>query len=118
MAGCGRKEKEKDKMNEKLIKIKHDKLNAFDNVIQLAIELLPNSSPNVFELIQTAFTEYEKQEDEEHKFVKKHSPKDYTLLYILFTSKTIADIYWALPEEVKTLWNAVPELKEWKEEFR
>jgi hypothetical protein len=116
MADSGRKEK--DKMNEKLIKIKHDKLNAFDNVIRLAMELLPNSSPNVFELMQTAFTKYEKLENEEHKFVKKHSPKDYTLLYILFTHKTIADIYWALPAEVKELWNAVPALDSWRREFR
>jgi hypothetical protein len=105
-------------MNPKLMQIKQQKIAAYDRVIQLATTLLPNSSPYTFELLYSAFKAYEKLENEEHRAVKKHSPEHYNLLYLLFTHKTIADIYWRLPVPIRGLWMQVPELKAWKAKHR
>ena len=105
-------------MKQRLIKIKNQKIAAFDKVVALAAALLPLNSPYAFELIYTAFADYEKLENEEHRSVKKHSPEHYNLLYLLFTSKTIADVWWRLPVPMRGLWNSVPELKAWKAKYR
>jgi hypothetical protein len=100
------------------MQLKQAKIVAFDKVVRLATTLLPLNSPYAFELIHTAFKEYEKLENEEHKSVKKLAPEHYNLLYLLFTSKTIADIYWRLPVPIRGLWMQVPELKAWKAKYR
>jgi hypothetical protein len=105
-------------MNPKLMQLKQAKLASFDKVVRLATELLPNSSPYTFELLYSAFKEYEKLENEEHKSVKKYSPEHYNLLYLLFTSKTIADVWWRLQVPIRGLWMQVPELKAWKGKYK
>jgi hypothetical protein len=103
---------------EKLIQLKEEKMAAFQRVVDQATELLILNSPRTFELLYTAFKEYEKLENIERLFVKKHSRKDYTLLYQLFIIKTIADVWWRLPVPIRGLWNSVPELKAWKARYR
>ena len=105
-------------MNPKLMQIKQAKIAAFDKVVALATTLLPNSSPYTFELLYSAFADYEKLAKAEDDFVWKHAREGYTYMYVLLTNKTIADVWWRLTVPIRGLWMQVPELKAWKSKFR
>jgi hypothetical protein len=114
----GNKGKEKTKdMNPKLMQVKQTKLAAFDRVVVLATELLQLNSTRTFEIIYTAFAEYEKLAKAEDDFVWKNAREGYTYMYALMMNKTIADVWWRLPVPIRELWMSVPELKAWKDKY-
>jgi len=94
------------------------RVEAFKYVKDIAVFALTNGSTRAFQLIWYAFQDYEKRLMEADHYIKKHFREHYTLFYVLFTHKTITDAYWDLTPQVKDLWDAVPELKGWREKYR
>jgi hypothetical protein len=106
------------RINERLSKIQNEKMAAYRHVKHMTTELLSQQSPDVYEKIYKAFTEFKKLEDREERYVRRFFPDQYRPSFLLINDKKITDVYWDLPEEVKELWKAVPALDSWRREFR
>lgn len=105
-------------MNEKLKKIIMEKRQAYDHVKDMTFNLLNLRTPFAFKYIWQAFKEYERQARREDRYIWRYARTHYSYLYVLMNNKTITDIYWALPQQMRQSWDAAPELKAWKEQYR
>jgi hypothetical protein len=99
-------------------KIKQSKLRAFKNVVDIAIFALENHSRFAFELIRNRWIDYEHLAAKEDRYVRKYAPDQYGYTYVLLTYKNIKDVYWQLSAVYRKLWDAIPELKAWKDKYR
>jgi len=96
--------------------IKIAKVEQYQKVIRTAIEVLKEFNDEARYAIRWEFKIYEDLAEKEERYLKRY--KQDSLLQMLFIYKTIADVYWALPDDIKQKWNEVPELKAWKEKYR
>jgi hypothetical protein len=76
-------------------------------------QLLTKASPVAFEVIWDKYKEYEQA-----AFARRTRADYYSFGYIMLTIKTIRTVYNGLPENIQQLWDAVPNLKSWKEKYK
>ena len=69
-------------------------------------------------MIWSAFLDYESAAKKAEQYIRRNFREEYTPLYIVFSHKTITDVYWTLTLQVKDLWDDIPELKGWREMYR
>ena len=98
--------------------IKEEKIKAYKRVKDLSSYLLTRGSSYAFELIFQAFDRYKKLQLAEEAYLRRNAKEYYHALYILMTCRTIKDVYFELEQPIQLLWDAVPELKSWKEQYR
>jgi hypothetical protein len=103
---------------EKACELADARAKAFKNVQNVAIEVLTHRMAYPYGYISDAFRKLENATAAADKHLRRAIPESYSLLHVLFTHKTITDVYWRLSPEVKDLWDAVPELKAWREKYR
>ena len=107
-----------ERIDHRVMEIKNAKIAAYKHVCDLATELLERGSGDVFEQVRTAFAEYEKLEEQEQMYLKRKAPELFNIVGILANCKNIKDVYWKLPQAIKDLWDNIPELRSWKDEYR
>ena len=108
----------KELIDPRIVEIKNAKVAAYKHVCDLAAELLKNGNQDVFNQLKAAFAQYEKLEEKEQMLMKRIEPDYFNILGIIANCKTIKDVYWELPQEIKNLWDNNPELRLWKDEYR
>jgi len=94
-----------------------ERARAYKYVKEVAVLALTHGSTHAFELIWIAFQAYEKATKKADRYTLKYFPDNYSIFYVFVTQKTITDAYWDLTPQMKALWDAVPELKMWREQY-
>jgi hypothetical protein len=91
---------------------------AYKHVIDVANTVLPIHDPYAYAQIQEAFQAYECADKRQDQYIIRYAKQYCHALQAVLTCKTITDVYWALPAAMKQLWDAIPELKAWKDKYR
>ena len=106
-------------IEEKLQRIMTKKSNAFNHTVDVAKFMLENKSTLAFEIIWEAFLDYEKADRQEDSCLARLAKTGYSgLTHSLLNYHNIKDVWYKLTEEERQLWDAIPELKTWKEQYR
>ena len=107
------------KIEEKLQEIGAKKSNALNHTVDVAKFMLENKSTKAFELIWEAFLDYEKADRQEDSCLARLAKTGYNgLTHSLLNYHNIKDVWYKLTMEEKQLWDGIPELKAWKEQYR
>mgnify|MGYP001413781423 CR=1 FL=1 len=102
--------------NPAFMALKQAKVTQYQRVIDTAQQLLASGSPAAALVIYCEFDKYKVLAKKEERFLVRKGQM--SILQHLFTHKTIVDIWWSLPTHIRDLWDAAPELKAWKEQYR
>ena len=73
------------------------KRRALNDAVDAAASALSTGDPEAYDVVKTAFWHY-----------RQVDPDDY---------HNIKDVYWLLPQNIRDLWNADPDLKAWGDKF-
>ncbi len=84
---------------------------AYRHVRDVAREVLTKGYANAYGLILDAHSELAAAEDKLQRFVRNKPQFDFAM------RKTITDVYWELSQEDRKLWDAIPELKVWRQKY-
>ena len=95
-----------------------ERVKAFEHLTNVAIFALNNGCSQALNMIMSAFLDYETAAKKSEQYIRRNFREEYTPIYVLFSHKTITDVYRTLSLQVKDLWDAVPELKGWRDKFR
>src|SRR5947209_2433881 len=96
---------------QKMQQLAEERGKALEHVKDGAIFALNNRSSKALDRIYSAFQDYEKAAEKAERYIRRNFRTESTPLFVLFSHKTITDVYWGLSLQVKGLWDNVPELK-------
>jgi hypothetical protein len=110
-----------EKLRLEIYQILKQKSIAFNNTLAVAKNVLQTSPANAYRAIKNAFKAYEIIDEQENKCLARLSKAktEYPgIQHAIFNYRNIKDVYFKLSIEERHIWDAIPELKAWKEQFR